>query len=88
MDQLSKFKPSNKNGGHKKKKRQDLKSYKVHTFFKIMVLLKRYGMLRHLTTKVQNMVKMIMVFKSIADSEHKIFQNQGEVLKINNLETS
>lgn len=57
----------------KKKKRQDWKSFHEHTFFKIIVMPKIYGMLWHRATIVQDMFKMIMVYKSNADRSTRYF---------------
>ena len=61
--------------GHKnkKKKRQDWKLSNAHMFIKIIVIMKRYGGVQDWAPTVQEMVKMIMVYKSNADSKHKIF---------------
>ena len=57
----------------RKKKRRDWKSPNAHTFFRIMIIPKTYGVLRCRATAVPNMVKIITVYKSNANSEHNIF---------------
>ena len=57
----------------KRKNRGKIGSHPTHAFLKTTVIPKTYGKLQHRATTVHDMVKMIMVYKSNADSKCKIF---------------